>query len=435
MSSQTPTLEQLWQSLGLDSLPHDAGSAGGSRLDPGARLGPGDAAPGGRSTADADHRARRSAAHLAHARPATRGEAGPAPRSGGDRAARRRRHGPGAARPPGLAGPRRGGEGAARQRLARHRQRARLRGEDHRRAGAPRRHPRLLAGQRRRGPPRAGDEARRRRVVEHAHAPRRGSRVEPHRQRRRRSHRRRTSSCCARSATPSPSRTARACSTATSSPSNVLIGEFGEVYVADWGIAIRKPKPGEVRKPSLVGSPVYMAPEMVHRRRRADGRAHRRLPARRDALRAAHRQPAVVRARSRARCWRPRGSASRSRRPPRRPQELVAICGKAMAVDPNDRYQPRRSSSARRWAASCATAARCSWRRAAEEPAADAAGDAAEHRAREGVPAALGVPLRLHPGAARVARQRRGPRRPCRGASRRRRATRSRRATSPRRAR
>ncbi len=46
-------------------------------------------------------------------------------------------------------------------------------------------------------------------------------------------------------------------------PSNVLIGEFGEVYVADWGIAIRKVGPGEVRKPSLVGTPVYLAPEMA----------------------------------------------------------------------------------------------------------------------------------------------------------------------------
>lgn len=46
-------------------------------------------------------------------------------------------------------------------------------------------------------------------------------------------------------------------------PSNILIGEFGEVYVADWGIATRKARPGEQRKPSLVGSPVYLAPEMV----------------------------------------------------------------------------------------------------------------------------------------------------------------------------
>jgi serine/threonine-protein kinase len=46
-------------------------------------------------------------------------------------------------------------------------------------------------------------------------------------------------------------------------PANVLIGEFGEVYLADWGVATKKPMPGEERRTGLVGTPLYFAPEMV----------------------------------------------------------------------------------------------------------------------------------------------------------------------------
>jgi eukaryotic-like serine/threonine-protein kinase len=43
-------------------------------------------------------------------------------------------------------------------------------------------------------------------------------------------------------------------------PENVMIGRYGEVYLVDWGVATRldSQQPGE-----LVGSPGYMAPEMV----------------------------------------------------------------------------------------------------------------------------------------------------------------------------
>jgi serine/threonine protein kinase len=44
-------------------------------------------------------------------------------------------------------------------------------------------------------------------------------------------------------------------------PANVLLGELGEVYLADWGVAVSKGKgDGVVR---LVGTPAYLAPEMV----------------------------------------------------------------------------------------------------------------------------------------------------------------------------
>jgi serine/threonine protein kinase len=45
-------------------------------------------------------------------------------------------------------------------------------------------------------------------------------------------------------------------------PSNVMLGPFGEVYLLDWGVATRMTE-GRAPSPSLVGTPNYMAPEMI----------------------------------------------------------------------------------------------------------------------------------------------------------------------------
>ena len=46
-------------------------------------------------------------------------------------------------------------------------------------------------------------------------------------------------------------------------PSNVMLGTFGEVMLIDWGVAFARDVPGLVPQKGVVGSPAYMAPEML----------------------------------------------------------------------------------------------------------------------------------------------------------------------------
>jgi eukaryotic-like serine/threonine-protein kinase len=125
-------------------------------------------------------------------------------------------------------------------------------------------------------------------------------------------------------------------------PDNVMLGEYGEVYVLDWGAALatRRGDPrglrfaGDVR--TVIGTPAYMAPEMIG--------AGEAISERTDVyLLGAVLHEILVGAPPHvgASMYDVLKTAFVSRPfayPPSVPRELAAICRRAMAPDPADRF-------------------------------------------------------------------------------------------------
>lgn len=116
-------------------------------------------------------------------------------------------------------------------------------------------------------------------------------------------------------------------------PDNVLVGRFGEVFLADWGIATRL---NEQKVGHLVGTAAYIAPEMA-RTQRVDERTDVFLIGATLYELINHRTPFTGKTLADALIM----AASGSVRPvtSTAPRELAAICARAMAVDPAHRFQ------------------------------------------------------------------------------------------------
>jgi serine/threonine-protein kinase len=124
-------------------------------------------------------------------------------------------------------------------------------------------------------------------------------------------------------------------------PANVMIGDFGEVYLLDWGIAVslrpdpsgRLPLASEVRQ--LVGTPCYMAPEMVDETLELSERTDVYLAGAVLYELLAGRPPHLA---DTAIATMSSIALSAPEIPDAAPPELVAICRRAMHADPSERY-------------------------------------------------------------------------------------------------
>jgi serine/threonine-protein kinase len=123
-------------------------------------------------------------------------------------------------------------------------------------------------------------------------------------------------------------------------PANVMIGDFGEVYLLDWGIAVSlRPDPSGrlpvASEAQLVGTPAYMAPEMadptLSLSERTDVYLAGAVLYELLAGRPPHSAPTAIATIASIALSAPDMPASA-------PSELAAICRRAMHADPDQRY-------------------------------------------------------------------------------------------------
>ncbi len=141
-------------------------------------------------------------------------------------------------------------------------------------------------------------------------------------------------------------------------PANIMLGDFGEVYLLDWGLARVTEKTGTdsvdaktertTMQGSILGTPGFMAPEQVGSSDEIDGRADvyalGSILFEALTLEPLHpRGPAVTTHQIIASTLRGADARAQARAPDREiPPELESACVRATALDPSDRFRSAR---------------------------------------------------------------------------------------------